>query len=291
MAAEQHGVIARWQLLELGINDQGIQHRLSRGRLHRVGRGVYAIGRPELTREGMWMAAVLVCGPRTVLSHHSAAALWGIGTEGDQIDVSVPASSSGNPPRVRVHRRTRLEGEEVDRHRRVPVTGIVRTLVDLAIDLQPARLERAISEADKLGLIDPETLRGELERYRGQPGARRLREILDRRTFRLTESDLEQRFLKLVRDLGLATPLTQQYLNGFRVDFYWPDLGLVVETDGLTYHRTPAQQARDRLRDQAHTAAGLTPLHFTHAQIRYETEYVRSTLRTVMRRLERERAA
>jgi very-short-patch-repair endonuclease len=72
--------------------------------------------------------------------------------------------------------------------------------------------------------------------------------------------------------------LTQQYVNGFRVDFFWPDLGLVVETDSLRYHRTPAQQARDRLRDQIHMASGLTPLRFTHAQIWYEPTHVEQTL-------------
>jgi very-short-patch-repair endonuclease len=76
-------------------------------------------------------------------------------------------------------------------------------------------------------------------------------------------------------------------LNGFKVDFYWPDLGLVVETDGLRYHRTPAQQARDRLRDQAHTAAGLTPLRFTHSQVAYERAHVRRTLAAVGARLRR----
>lgn len=74
-------------------------------------------------------------------------------------------------------------------------------------------------------------------------------------------------------------------MNGFEVDFYWPDLGLVVETDGLTYHWTPAAQARDRLRDQAHTAAGLTPLRFTHAQIRYEPQHVEQLLAAVVRHL------
>jgi very-short-patch-repair endonuclease len=74
-------------------------------------------------------------------------------------------------------------------------------------------------------------------------------------------------------------------VNGFRVDFYWPELGLIVETDGLRYHRTPAQQAADRVRDQAHTAAGLTPLRFTHAQVRYERRHVEETLRTISQRL------
>lgn len=112
-----------------------------------------------------------------------------------------------------------------------------------------------------------------------------MRRILDRRTFALTDSELERRFLPITRAAGLPLPETGRKLNGFKVDFYWPDLGLVVETDGLRYHRTPAQQARDRMRDQAHTASGLTCLRFTHAQVRFEADHVRATLAAVVRRL------
>jgi very-short-patch-repair endonuclease len=108
-----------------------------------------------------------------------------------------------------------------------------------------------------------------------------LRELLDRHDITLTDSELERRFLPIARRAGLPPPLTQQDVNGFRVDFYWPELGLVVETDGLRYHRTPAQQAKDRHRDQAHAAAGLTALRFTHGQVVREAEYVEETLAAV----------
>jgi very-short-patch-repair endonuclease len=146
-------------------------------------------------------------------------------------------------------------------------------------------LERAINEADKLGLINPEELRLVLEEVPRRPGVKPLREVLDRHTFVLTDSELERRFLPLARSAGLSLPETQCVVNGYRVDFYWPHLGLVVETDGLRYHRTPAQQAQDRIRDQAHAAAGLTPLRFTRAQVRFEPDHVRVTLVAVVRRL------
>jgi very-short-patch-repair endonuclease len=107
----------------------------------------------------------------------------------------------------------------------------------------------------------------------------------------MTDSELERRFLRIVDSIGLARPLTGQWVNGFRVDFHWPELGLVVETDGLRYHRTPAQQARDRIRDQAHSAAGIAHLRFTHEQVRYEPGHVRRTLESVLRRLEGDGAA
>ena len=147
------------------------------------------------------------------------------------------------------------------------------------------QLEAAVNEADKLDLVDPEALRSALNGLTGRRGVPALRTLLDRRTFTLTASGLERLFLPIARRAGLAKPLTRQVVNGFEVDFYWPDLGLVVETDGLRYHRTPAQQARDRLRDQAHTRGGLTQLRFTHSQVAYEAGYVETTLATVARRL------
>ncbi len=291
LASRQHGVIAWRQLVELGLSGQAIQHRIDKGRLHRVERGVYAVGRPNLTRRGRWMAAVLGCGSRAVLSHGSAAALWGIGVEvSGRIEVAVLASSSRRRPGVRVHRRPTLPESDVTVHDGIPVTTVVQTLIDYATCTGNSRLERAIGDADKLDLIDPVSLREATDSHRGQPGVARLRAVLDRSTFRLTDSALERLFLPLAAQAGLSTPLTRQRVNGFRVDFHWPELGLVVETDGLRYHRTPAQQARDRRRDQAHAAAGLTPLRFTHAQVRFEADDVRATLVAVAHRLKGHRA-
>lgn len=288
LVERQHGVVARRQLLDLGLSPRAIEHRLKTRRLHLLRRGVYAVGRPGLTREGRWMAAVLVCGPGAVLSHRSAAALWGIlSPAGGSIEVSVPFAAFNHPRHVRIHRRYGLRPDDVDVRDSIPVTSPVRTLLDLAMQLTSSRLERAVNEADRLDLIDPEELRASLGGYRGERGVAILRGLLDRHTFRLTDSELEHRFLPIAEAVGLPVPLTKKIVNGFEVDFYWPDLRLVVETDGLRYHRTPAQQARDHLRDQAHAAAGLTALRFTHAQVRFEPGYVRDTLATVSRRLKR----
>ena len=161
------------------------------------------------------------------------------------------------------------------------MTSPVCTIADLSARLSRRKLEAMVNEADKLDLVDPERLRQALDDRAGRPGVAVLRELLDRQTFTLTDSALERLFLPIARRAGLPPPLTGQLVNGFRVDFHWPALALVVETDGLRYHRTPAQQARDRLRDQAHLAAGLTPLRFTHAQVKFEPAYVASTLAAV----------
>ena len=162
-----------------------------------------------------------------------------------------------------------------------------RTLLDLATELSPQQLERAVNEADKRDLVTPEALRAYLSVRTRQPGVRVLRNLLDRHTFRLSDSDLETLFRPIAAAAGLPPPLTKAMVNGFKVDFFWPQLGLVVEADGLRYHRTPAAQARDQLRDQTHTAAGLTPLRFSHYQVKYEPEHVRRVLARTVRLLRR----
>ncbi len=285
LAEEQHGVVARRQLLEIGLSSAAIRHRLERGRLHTVFRGVYAVGRPQLTQHGRWMAAVLSCGPNAALSDESGAELWEVRRlAGGPIHVSVPAATSRRRPGVRVHRRA-LRAADVTRRHGIPVTTPAVTLVDLAARLGRDPLEAAINEADKLDHITPEQLRAEVDRLAPRPGVATLRAVLDRRTFTLTDSELERRFLPLARRAGLPAPLTGEKVHGFDADFFWPELGLVVETDGLRYHRTPAQQARDRIRDQVHAAAGLTPLRFTRAQVRFDPQHVLATLAAVAGRL------
>jgi len=284
LAKNQHWAIAGFQLLELGYTRRAIRHRVDIGRLHLVFRGVYAVGRRELTRKGTWMGAILACRFQMALSHETAGALWSIcGERGSAIHVSGTRGRDHRVPGLIAHRSSTLASADVTRRENIPVTTPIRTLIDLGARLPSHALEAAINEANKLDLIDPTDLRAALDDRRGQPGTRALRQILDRGEFVLTESELERRFLPIAKQAGLATPLTQQWVNGFRVDFYWPDLGLVVETDGLRYHRTPSEQTRDHIRDQAHIAAGLTSLRFTHWQVRYDPGHVERTLRAAAR--------
>ena len=164
LARSQHGVIGRRQLLDLGFNSRSIEHRIRRGRLHPIWPGVYAVGRRAVTFEGRWMAAVLVGGPGAVLSHLSAAMLWGI------------VSISRGPA-----------------HLSLPAC----TIVDLATTASTLRVERAIDQADILDLMDPEALRQELEQMPPRPGRRAVRRLLDPQFFRLTRSELERPFFRL----------------------------------------------------------------------------------------------
>jgi hypothetical protein len=232
------------------------------------------------------MAAVLACGHGATLSHRSAATLWGFGNEHPHyIDVSVRRPSEARIPGLRCHRRPSLPSNEVEFRSNIPVTRPVRTFLDLAAVTGTKTLERAINEADKLDVIDADSLRKALDDHPGERGIRLLRHVLDKHTFRLSDDELERLFRPLATAAGLPTPLTKHIVNRFEVDFYWPDLGLVIETDGWRYHRTPSAQTRDALRFQVHVANGLTPLRFSHHQVKYEPRHVQAILRKTVANL------
>jgi hypothetical protein len=282
-ARAQHWVVTRRQLLALGFNRRAIEHRIATGRLHPVHRGVYAVGRPQLSRAGEFMAAVLACGEGAALSHESAAELWRIRPRrpGDG-EVSVPGSRRGRRPGLTVHRR---RGFETVRRDGVPVTTPVTTIVDITPRLTSDELAVAINQADYHGLTTPQRLWLALPTMAGAPGVAAVRELLERHAYVVTDTELEVLFVPIARHAGLPPPLTQVWLNAARVDFYWPELGLVVETDGGLAHRSPLQQTKDRRRDQAHAVAGLTVLRFTRAQVKFEPRHVEEVLRTVAQRL------
>jgi very-short-patch-repair endonuclease len=283
LARRQHGVVARSQLLQLGLSPAAIRHRLATGRLHPVRRGVYAVGRPQVGQLGDLMAAVLCCGPEAQLSHRSGAALWGIRPQrGGQIDVAVPGHVVRTRPGIKLHRRAGLVRRQVAG---IPVGDPVSILIDLATVVSDEQLEGAVNEADRLGLAATVELPAALAAQPPRPGIGRLRNLLASQTFSRAQTKLERRFLPIVRAAGLPKPRTQARINRYRVDFHWPQLGLVVETDSLTHHRTASQQAVDIQRDQAHIRTGLRTLRFTAAQVFFQPDYVRDVLRDTARHL------
>lgn len=250
------------------------------------------------------MAAILACGgdvdrdgrvhldagrrsnPSVVLSHGSAAARFALGCEkAGRIEISTTLPSDRSVPGVELHRRPTLRPDSVSFYDGIPVTSPVQTLIDLAARHDQRTVERFVNEADRLRLVRTDALRKALDQHAGERGVERLRTILDRRTFRYTRTELERDFIPIAIAVGLPRPQTSIYVNGHEVDFYFPTLNLVIETDGLTYHRTPAQQAKDRERDQDHTAAGTPHLRFTHAQIKFEPDRVKRVLVATASRL------
>jgi very-short-patch-repair endonuclease len=277
IAKRDQNIVSRAELLEVGFHPKAIEHRVKTKRLHPQARGVYSVGSPHLTKYGRWMVAVKRCGPGAVLSFLSAAVLWGLWEkEPDRISVTVPRNRRPRAQDMTPHRRD-LPRRALTRHHGIPVTSVVQTLIDLATILTRDQLERVIGQADAKNVIRADALRERLETEDGR-GARTLKETLDRDSFVLSHSELERLFIPLAERAGLPRPESQRQLGSARVDFYWPELNLVVECDSLRYHRTQLQQAEDRARDHAHLLAGRTCLRFTHHQVAHEPGHVVAVL-------------
>ena len=239
LASRQHRAVATWQLLELGITADSIRRRVERRQLHRIHHGVYAVGTPELTRHGRWMAAVLACGRQALLSHRDAAALWGlIDYTQDVIDVTVPGSNRGRLAGIRRHGARSLA--EADRTSRegIPVASIARTLLDLASVLPTRLVQRAYEQAASDDLLDVRAIQELLGRSRGRKGVRVLRRILDVDTSfaARARSELELMFADLIRASDLPMHEPTAMVRGYEVDAYWADANLVVELDSRSFH-------------------------------------------------------
>jgi hypothetical protein len=245
LAATQHGVVELGQLRILGLSAGGVQHRVSAGRLHRVHRGVYAVGHAVLGREGRWMAAVLACGPGAVLSHRSAAALWGVRfTSRSVIDVTLGRPTRRARPGIEIHRTRTLRPRDTTRHHGVPCTTVARTLLDLAALIDRRSLERACEQAEILRLLDLHALIDVLDRAAGRRGATALRSVLA--TYAdggpLTRSELEERLLEACERFAIPPPRVNALVrvggDPIEVDFSWPGQSLIVEVDGYRTHGT-----------------------------------------------------
>src|SRR3954469_3980913 len=196
LAARQYGLAARAQLGALGLGDTAVTKRAAAGRLHRVHRGVYAVGHRVLPACGVWMAATLACGDGAVLSHTSAAALWEIRpSDMVVIDVTVPGAAGRRRPGLRVHRDPALGRDEVTRRHGIPVTTVARTLLDLAAISPPRALQRALDEAAVARRLDLGLLDAVIARHAGHHRAAKLRAALERHHpgSTLTRSELDRR--------------------------------------------------------------------------------------------------
>jgi Protein of unknown function (DUF559)/Transcriptional regulator, AbiEi antitoxin len=278
VAARQWGVVSRRQLRDLGVSTATVDVWVRRSRLHVVHRGVYAVGHRTLRVEGRRLAAVLACGRGAVLSHRSAAAHWGLlATEQTRIDVTAPRSRDGVPG-IRLHTSRSLDAKDATTHEGLAITTIARTLLDLAATVPESRLERALAQAERLQLYDHRAINDVIARANGHRGRAALARAV-RGEPKLTRSELEARFLSLVRQAGLPEPLANFILDApdhprLEVDFYFPTLNLVAETDGWDTHKTKAAFRTDRRKDAALTSAGHRVMRFTYEDIVYEPDTV-----------------
>ncbi|MGH2763210.1 MAG: DUF559 domain-containing protein [Thermoleophilaceae bacterium] len=281
LAARQHRVVARHQLLAAGVGSKAIRHRLENDRLFPLHRGVYAVGTPEVGRLGRWLAAVLACGEDAVLSHSSAAALWGLFRPGPgPVHVLIPGSGSARRPGIRVHATRSLPSAELTRRSGIPCTSVERTLIDVA-NGSPSQLERAVEQAFALRVIGRTRMRDALARAEGRPGVPHLQRLLGRliQDLPLTRSEFERRFLALVRDAEIPAPRVNRHRATHRVDFQWRDASLVVETDGRATHDTPYGFHSDRERDLDLELAGWHVIRLSWWQVVEQPQRVVALLR------------
>jgi very-short-patch-repair endonuclease len=260
-------VVARAELLDLGISPAAIATWRRRGRLHVVYRGVYAVGHPALRVEGRRLAAVLACGPGAVLSHRTAAAQWELlRTDQTRIDVTAPRGRHGAPG-IRLHRSRSLDAEDTTNHQGIPVTSVSRTLLDLAATVRPSELERALAQAERLQLYDHRAIQDVISRSNGHRGTKTLATATTREA-KWTRNEWEAEFLQLIRKAGLPEPLVNDAFHApdhgqCEPDYHWPSHQVIVETDGWETHGTRAAFRSDRAKDAALTAAGYRVLRFT----------------------------
>jgi very-short-patch-repair endonuclease len=259
LASRQHGVVSGRQLAELGFTADAIRRRLEARRLHRLHRGVYAVGHRGITPRGHYLAAVVACGPHALLSHHHAAAIHGLlrAAPSAPIHVTVPRGVKPKPG-ISIHRTRSLHPDDRITVDAIPTTSIARTIVDLADVLTDRRLAAVVNEAEVLRRFDLNAIEATQARLPGRTGRHRLARVLAAHTeplgYSLTEA--ERRLLELCERHGLPRP-QRVFAAGYELDFYWADAWLAVEVDGGAYHRTRRAFLEDRRRDRRLAAEGI----------------------------------
>lgn len=278
LAEQQHGVVARRQLIAAGLGSNAVDNGLRAGRLHRLHPGVYAVGHRVVSRNGYRMAAVLACGANAVLSHRSAAALWGIATFSGAIEVTTPRDVRSRGP-IRRHC-AHLSPDEATVRDGIPVTSVHRTIFDYAGLSSIDRLETAMREAEYRRLWDRVSLPVLLARHPGHRGNANLRLCLERLggTVGFTRSDLEELFLPFLDRFGLPRPHLNARLQvageWIEVDCLWREPRLAVELDSRSAHETRSAFEADRNRDRRLQADDWRVVRITWRQLHDEPERI-----------------
>jgi predicted transcriptional regulator of viral defense system len=288
LASRQHGVVSIRQLeQQLAFSHQAVERATAAGRLHRVYRGVYAVGHTELSQRGKCLAAVLAIGPGAVLSYYSAGWLWGLWTGSPapfEVTAVVPRHHTA-PKGVVRHRARNLVEEDRSMIDGIPVTSVSRTLLDLAWKLRADQLRRVLARAEDLGLFDLEAINAVIERNRGHHGAKRLRHaiaIYERPIW--TRSEFERRFVERLVAAGLPRPATGWNEVGHELDVYWPERRFGVELDVFETHGTRHAFETDRERDLDFALAGIQTVRVTERQFHREPEAIAARVEALLAR-------
>lgn len=270
IAAVQHGLVTRAQLLRAGGGLGAVKHGVKTKRLRPIQRGVYRVGPMASPREKE-MAAVLACGAGASVSHRSAAALWCLLAhpgESAPVDVTLADGRRCRRPGVRAHRGPALEPGDVATVDGIPTTSPARTLLDLARAVGSRELEQAVARAEKARLASRAEVLSLIARHPKRGGYRSLRALVqDSVSLAVTRSEAEERFLALVRKARLPVPAVNVRVGGYEVDFFWRSERLVVEVDGFAFHSSRSQFERDHQKDVDLSARGFQVVRVTWRQI------------------------
>jgi very-short-patch-repair endonuclease len=289
IAARQLGVITRGQLYDLGFSYQQIKRRLALGRLHRVHHNVYAVGHRRLITQAHLVAAFLSVGPRSFLSHRTAAAVWGLRTTNvHDIELTLPGGGGRHHTSLTVHRtQTEPHPADVRTHGDLRVSSVPRMLIELAVREKPAELERLVTTAVQKRLLRPDardgraTLEEALTRHQRHPGMAKLTAVLAvYRNTKSSKSELERAFDRLLaQHPEIPDPQRNIYIDVWEIDRFWPQHNLAVELDGRPYHVAANAMERDRIKDAFLLRHQITPLRFTDFRIEHDAPGILRDLR------------
>lgn len=275
LAARQHGVVTNRQLRALGFSHATVSRLAARGLLHRVHRGVYAVGHPALSNHGRCLAAVAACGVGALLSHGSAAWLWGLHpTCPARPHVSVASRGHGRAG-IHLHHAPTLAEEGRAEMEGIPVTPLARTLLDIAATESAHRLRNVLDRAERRGLLDLGEIDAALSRRHGDPGSGKLVRALELyRDPAFMRARSERIFLDIARKAGLPRPACNLFVAGCEIDAYWERERFAVEVDGWESHRTRRAFESDRLRQEELKLAGIDSIRITARRLEREPRVV-----------------
>ncbi len=273
VAARQHGLVTRGQLVTAGLSSSAVGRRLRAGRLRQIHRGVYRLG-PLTAPFAAEMAAVLACGSESVVSHLSAAGIWVPAAaeprprQPSRVEITTTSEKGRRRPGILVHHVARLDPDERTTWQQIPITTPARTLIDLAGVVGSRELEAALARAEREGLVAHGELLRHLERHPRRPGSGVLRALLEADGDpALSRSAAEEEFLALTIKARLPRPATNVRIGAYEVDFLWRTKGIAVEIDGFRYHSSRPRFEGDRRKDAWLLAHGITVVRLSWRQI------------------------
>jgi very-short-patch-repair endonuclease len=258
-------LVTRDQLVGLGFSAKAIEYRAQTGSLHRLQRGVFAVGHLSLPEGAVNAAALLYAGDDTVISHESAAAVWGLTPSPSFVALTMIGRHARRQPNLHIHEVSVLDIRDARLHAGFPVTSPARTLIDCAVS---PTIDRMLNEARALKLVKDAEIEAAMARCPGRKGTGPMRRLLEAEMETgFTQSRAERCLKRIVGAAGLERPTFNTYVEGIRVDAHWPRLRVVVEVDGYQFHGHWAAFQRDRARDNTLVGAGYIVLRFTWHQL------------------------